>query len=77
MVYELGELNFASGYFSDGVGVEAMFLLEDACLEGLGGVVGKDGDAGLLEDGAFVVNCVDKMDSCPGLAFGCGDDCFV
>lgn len=73
----LGELDFAGGYFGDGGGVKLVLLGEDAELEGLGCIACEDGDAGLGEDGAFVVDFVDEMHGGPGFGFAGGDDGFV
>lgn len=46
----------------EGLGVEEVFGLLDAGVEGFGGVVREDRDLGLREDGAGVNSCIYQVD---------------
>ena len=62
------------GDFLEGFDVEAAFGGLDAVSESVEGVVGEDGDFGLGEDGAVVVDFVDEVDGdAGGLASGAED----
>ena len=64
------------GHHFDGFGVEAVFLDLDAGVEGGGGVGGKEGDAGLGDDGAGVHAVVDEVDGAAALGGTVGDGLF-
>ena len=66
--------DLVGGDFLEGFHVEAALGSLDAVSEGRKGVVGEDGDFGLGEDGAVVVEFVDEMhgDAC-GFALGAED----
>ena len=68
------QVYFAGGYALEGLGVEGVFALEDAGGEGLGGVVGQDGDLGLGYDGAAVVFFVNEVDADAGGSLAGGYD---
>ena len=58
----------------EGLGVEVVFLGEDSGGQGLGGVVGVDGDFGLGEDWALVVFGGYEVDGGAGFGFSGGQD---
>ena len=71
---EAVQVYFGGGYVVEGLGVEAVFALQDAGGQGFGGVVGQNGDLGLGYDGAAVVFFVNEVDADAGDALAGGDD---